>query len=58
MVSTKAVLIAIATILALGSAGVWFLISERQAAQERRQKFFGTSKEFPTSGGQKMKPEW
>ncbi|NEH73623.1 entry exclusion protein TrbK [Rhizobium leguminosarum] len=57
MVRTKALLIAVATILAVGSAGIWFLIPEKQAAQERRAKFFG-SKEYPTSGGEKMKVEW
>lgn len=55
---TKALLIAIASVLAIGSAGVWILISEKQAAQERRAKFFGSSKDYPTSGGQKMKVEW
>lgn len=54
---TKALLIAIATILTVGSAGVWFLICENQEAQERRAKFFG-SKEYPTSGGEKMKVGW
>jgi len=58
MVRTKALLIAIASVLAIGSAGVWILISEKQAAQERRAKFFGSSKDYPTSGGQKMKVEW
>ncbi len=58
MVRTKTLLIAIATILAVGSAGIWFLISEKQEAQERRMKFFGLSKEYPTSGGEKMKVEW
>lgn len=58
MVKTKALLIAIATILAVGSAGIWFLISEKQEAQERRAKFFGSPKEYPTSGGEKMKVEW
>lgn len=58
MVRTKAILIAIAAILAAGSAGAWFLVSGKRAAHERRQEFFGTTKEFPTSGGQKMRPEW
>ncbi|MGK9264178.1 entry exclusion protein TrbK [Sinorhizobium meliloti] len=58
MVRTKLILIAIATILAVGSAGVWFIISEKKAAQERRATFFGPSKEHPTTGGQKMKVEW
>lgn len=55
---TKAILIAIAAILAASGTGVWFIVSEKQAAQERREKFFGATKEFPTAGGQKMKPEW
>jgi Ti type entry exclusion protein TrbK len=58
VVRTKAILIAIVAIFALVAAGVWFLISEKQAAQERREEFFGATKEFPTCGGQKMKPEW
>lgn len=55
---TKAILMIVVAFLVAGSAGAWFLLSEKRAAQERRQEFFGTSKEFPTSGGQKMKPEW
>ncbi|MBY3179713.1 entry exclusion protein TrbK [Rhizobium leguminosarum] len=58
MVRTKTILIAIATILAAGSAGIWLLISEQQEAQERRAKFFGSSSDHPTSGGEKMKVEW
>ncbi|MCG5486313.1 MAG: entry exclusion protein TrbK [Sinorhizobium meliloti] len=58
MVRAKLNLIAIATILTIGSAGIWFIVSEKQAPQERRVKFFGSSKEYPTSGGQKMKVEW
>ncbi|WP_064710119.1 entry exclusion protein TrbK [Rhizobium bangladeshense] len=58
MVKTKLILLAIATFLAAGSTGIWFLISEKQAAQERREKFFDASKEYPTSGGEKMKVEW
>ncbi|ANH08996.1 entry exclusion protein TrbK [Shinella sp. HZN7] len=58
MVRTKLILVAIAILLAAGSAGIWFFISEKQAAQERREKFSGSSKEYPTSGGEKMKVEW
>lgn len=55
---TKLILVAIAILLAAGSAGIWFFISEKQAAQVRGEKFFGSSKEYPTSGGEKMKVEW
>lgn len=58
MVRTKASPIVIADILAASGAGVWFIVSEKQEAQERREKFFGAAKEFLASGGQKMKPEW
>lgn len=58
MVRTKVILTAIATILALGSAGIWFIIPEKQAAQERHAKFFDSSKDYATSGGEKMKVEW
>lgn len=55
---TKLILLAIAALMAAGSTGIWLLISEKQAAQERREQFFGTSKTYPTSGGEKMKVEW
>ncbi|MBB4189425.1 Ti type entry exclusion protein TrbK [Sinorhizobium terangae] len=58
MVRTKLILITIATILTIDRAGIWFIISEKQTALERRAKFYGSSKEYPTSGGQKMKVEW
>ncbi|WVT78002.1 entry exclusion protein TrbK (plasmid) [Sinorhizobium chiapasense] len=58
MVRTKLILAASAAFLAIGCVGVWLIISEKLAAQERRAKFFGSSKEYPTSGGQKMKVEW
>lgn len=55
---TKVILAAIAAFVTAGSAGIWLLISEKHAAQERREQFFGTSKKYPTSGGEKMKVEW
>ena len=58
MVRTKFIVLTITATLAIASAGFWFLISEKQMAQERRAKFFGTSKEYPTTGGEKMKVEW
>lgn len=58
MVRTKLTLAILAAIISFGGTGLWFLISERQAAQERREKFFGSTKEHPTSGGEKMKIEW
>ncbi len=55
---TKLILLTLAAIVAAGSTGIWLLISEKQAAQERREQFFGTSKKYPTSGGERMKVEW
>ena len=55
---TKLILIAVASLLAVGSAGLWFLMSEKQEAQHLRATFFGSSKTYPTSGGEKMKVEW
>lgn len=54
----KLALVTIACLLAISSAGVWYLISERQATRDKRADFLGTSKSFPTSGGEKMKVEW
>lgn len=54
----KLILIAVASLLAVGSAGLWFLMSEKQEAQHLRATFFGSSKTYPTSGGEKMKVEW
>ncbi|MCD2180292.1 entry exclusion protein TrbK [Rhizobium sp. C1] len=58
MVRTKLILLTLAAVVAAGSTGIWLLISENRAAQERREQFFGTSKKYPTSGGEKMKVEW
>ena len=55
---TKLILLATAAFMAAGSAGIWLLISEKQAAQQRRETFFGSPKKYPTSGGEKMKVEW
>lgn len=55
---TNATFIAIATILAAASTGIWFLICEKQDAQERGATFFGSSRRHLTSGGEKMKVEW
>ncbi|RWA75366.1 MAG: DUF2749 domain-containing protein [Mesorhizobium sp.] len=57
MVKTKLILVAIA--VTLGSAGIWFLISKKETVQDNnRAKFSGSAKEYPTSGGEKMKVEW
>lgn len=54
---TKLILVAIA--VTLGSAGIWFLISKKETVQDNnRAKFSGSAKEYPTSGGEKMKVEW
>ncbi|WP_040678940.1 entry exclusion protein TrbK [Rhizobium mesoamericanum] len=58
MVKTKIILLAIAIFLMSGSVGIWFFLPEMQAARERRESFFGSSKDYPTSGGEKMKVEW
>ncbi|MBD9641722.1 entry exclusion protein TrbK [Ensifer sp. ENS07] len=58
MVRTKIILVSLAFTLAIISTGVWILMSEKQAAQERRAKFYGSSRAYPTSGGEKMKIEW
>ena len=58
MVRTKLILAVVVAIISIGATGVWFVLSERQEAQERREKFFGSTKEYPTSGGEKMKIEW
>ena len=58
MVRTKLILLAVATLVSAASTGIWLLISEKHAAHELRERFFGSSKEYPTSGGEKMKVEW
>lgn len=55
---TKIILLAIAIFLVSGSVGIWFFLPEMQAVRERRERFFGSSKNYPTSGGEKMKVEW
>jgi type IV secretion system protein TrbK len=58
MVRTKLILAIVAVVISFGATGLWFLISERQEAQGRHEKFFGSTKKYPTSGGEKMKIEW
>lgn len=55
---TKLIMAMVVTIISFGAIGLWFMLSEKQDAQERREKFFGSTKEYPTSGGEKMKIEW
>lgn len=55
---TKLILAIAAAIIALVGTGLWSLILEKQAAQERRESFVGSTKEYKTSGGEKMKIEW
>lgn len=55
---TKLIFAILAAIIFLGGTGLWFLTSEREDAKERHEKFFGSTKEYPTSGGEKMKIEW
>lgn len=55
---TKLIMAILATIISLGARGLWFLISESQDAKERHEKFFGSTKKYSTSGGEKMKIEW
>lgn len=55
---TKLILAIIAVVISFSATSLWFLISERQEAQKRHEKFFGSTKEYPTSGGEKMKIEW
>lgn len=55
---TKLIMAMVVTIISFGAIGLWFMLSEKQDAQERREKFFGSTKEYPTSGGEKMRIEW
>jgi Ti type entry exclusion protein TrbK len=58
VVRTKLILGIVVAALSLGGTGLWFITSETHKAQERREKFFGSTKEYPTSGGENMKIEW
>lgn len=51
----KLILIAIAIML---SSTVLFLTSSWDMAHDYRSKFFRSSRDFPTSGGEKMKVDW
>jgi Ti type entry exclusion protein TrbK len=59
MVRTKLILTLLIGTIALGVAIIWLFLPEHRAATEqRRSDFFATPRQFPTSGGQKMRPEW
>ncbi len=55
---TKLILAIVAVVISFGATGSWFLISERKEVQERHEKLSGSTKEYPTSGGEKMNIEW
>ncbi len=55
---TKLIMAMVVIIISFGATGLWFMLSEKHEAQERREKFFGSTKEYPTSGGEKMRIEW
>ena len=57
MVRAKLTLSLLATAILFAGLGAWYLIAEKQAAQQHRAEFFG-AKQLPTSGGKPMRPEW
>lgn len=57
MVRVKLILIVVGLLAVCAGAG-WMLVSDWKDAEQRRANFFSSPKELPTSGGQKMKPEW
>jgi len=57
VVRGKLILIAVG-LLGVCAGGGWMLVSDWEGAEQRHADFFSSSKEFPISGGQKMKPEW
>ncbi len=58
MVKMKLILTLLIGIVALGGATTWIFLCDHRAAGQHRSDFFATPKQFPTSGGQKMRPEW
>ncbi|MGM4884565.1 MULTISPECIES: entry exclusion protein TrbK [Rhizobium] len=56
MVRTKLILTSFLNVV--GILRTAWLIFERQAAHERRATVFDPSRDYPTSGGHKMKVEW
>lgn len=58
MVKMKLILTLLVGIIALGAATTWLFVARQEVAEQRRSDFFATPKQFPTSGGQKMRPEW
>ena len=53
----KLILIVVGLLGVCAGSG-WMLVSDWEGAEQRHADFFSSSKELPTSGGQKMKPEW
>lgn len=58
MVKTKIIVTSLVAILSFTAMIVWLLMSHRPDSQSTREKFFGPSQQYPTSGGEKMKIEW
>jgi len=45
-------------VIAVTTVAVTVIVAARHDSDERRAKFFGTSKDYPTTGGEKMKVDW
>lgn len=58
MVKMKLILTLLVGFIALGGAATWLFVARQEAAEQRRSEFFAAPKQYPTSGGQKMRPEW
>lgn len=47
-----------AVMIAVTAVAATVIVTARHDANERRAKFFGSSNEYPTTGGEKMKVDW
>ena len=47
-----------AVMIAVTAVAATVIVTARHDTNERRAKFFGSSNEYPTTGGEKMKVDW
>ena len=58
MVSRRRHAVFLAVVIAVTAIAASVIVAAGNDANERRSKFFGSSKDYPTTGGEKMKVEW
>jgi Ti type entry exclusion protein TrbK len=63
LVRSLTIIVVVVITIAAGASGAWLFLTPRtprpeQEAASRLHDFFKSRQDYPTSGGQQMKPRW